>query len=152
MEKEKTQTTHVLSDVKTALDGRTQWSPVLASLVDNLSDTLLLTRLEARQDTVRRKVPAQDDPTKKIDVSVPVRTLKICVCGRDKANSPEAVRKFKRACGPRPRWDRCSIPLPFRRTPRPWTVRRRCSISSTAASSPRSNEGSLWAVGRRRCV
>ncbi|MCU0913573.1 MAG: hypothetical protein MUC88_03290 [Planctomycetes bacterium] len=95
METEKDEANRVLSDVKTALAGRTQWSPILASLVDNLSDTLVLTKVEARQSTTRRQVPAKDDPTRTIDASVPVRELKICVCGQDKQRASEAVRMFQ---------------------------------------------------------
>jgi len=95
LEKEKVQATRMLADVKTALGGRTQWSPVLASLVENLSETVVLTKLEARQDTIRCKVPAKDDPTRQVDGSVPVRALRICVCGKDKESSSEAVRKLQ---------------------------------------------------------
>lgn len=95
LEREKAEATRVLSEVKASLGGRNQWSPTLASLVESLSDTLILTKLEARRDTVRIKVPAQDDPTRKIDTSVPVRALKICVCGKDKESSSEAVRRVQ---------------------------------------------------------
>jgi Tfp pilus assembly protein PilN len=95
LESQKTEATHVLSDVKASLDGHNQWSPILASLVESLSDTLILTRLEARRDTVRIKVPAPDDPTRKIETSIPVRALKICVCGKDKESSAEAVRRVQ---------------------------------------------------------
>lgn len=95
LDREKAEAVRVLSDVKAALGGRNQWSPILASLVESLSDTLILTKLEARRDTVRIKVPAQDDPTRKIDTSVPVRALKICVCGKDKESSSEAVRRVQ---------------------------------------------------------
>ncbi len=94
-EQEKTQAASTLSDVKAALAGHTQWSPILACLTENLSDTLVLTKLEARRNTVRQKVPAKDDPTRKVDGSVPVRELKICVCGRDQERSSEAVRKLQ---------------------------------------------------------
>ena len=95
LEKEKAEATHTLSEVKTALGEHHQWSPVLASLIESLSDTLVLTRLEARQDTIRAKVPAKDDPTKKIDTNVPVRVLRVCVCGKDKESSAEAVRRLQ---------------------------------------------------------
>ena len=62
LERQKTEATRMLSEVKTALDGHHQWSPILASLIESLSDTLVLTRLEARQDTIRAKIPAKDDP------------------------------------------------------------------------------------------
>ena len=40
----------LLGDVKTALIGRTQWSPVLATVIDCMPDSLILSRLEARGD------------------------------------------------------------------------------------------------------
>jgi Tfp pilus assembly protein PilN len=95
LEQAKAQAVCLLSDVRTILGGHTQWSPTLASLIENLSDTLVLTKLEARQNTMRYKVPDKDDPTKKVDASVPVRELKICVCGKDKEISSEAVRRFQ---------------------------------------------------------
>jgi hypothetical protein len=107
LENEKAEATRTLSEVRTALGGHTQWSPVLAFLIESLSDTLVLTRLEARQDTIRAKVPAKDDPARTIDTSLPVRTLRICVCGKDKDSSAEAVRHLQEslrtsaALGPR---------------------------------------------------
>lgn len=95
LEKEKAEATQTLSEVKTALGEHHQWSPVLASLLESLSDTLVLTRLEARHDTIRAKVSVKDDPAKKIDTNVPVRVLKICVCGKDKESSSEAVRRLQ---------------------------------------------------------
>ena len=95
LEEEKAQAIYLLSDVRTALGGRTQWSPALAALVRSLSDSLILTRLEARQDTMRYKVPAKDDPAKKIEISVPVRGLKITVCGPPMGISSEAVRTLQ---------------------------------------------------------
>jgi hypothetical protein len=95
LDKERVQATRMLSEVKSALGGHTQWSPALVSLVESLSDTLVLMKLEARESTTRAKVPAKDDPTKKVEVSLPMRELKICVCGKDKESSSEAVRKFQ---------------------------------------------------------
>jgi hypothetical protein len=95
LEKKKADAVHTLSEVKTALGEHHQWSPILASLVDSLSDTLVLTRLEARHDTIRGKVPAKDDPSKKVDTNIPVRVLRVCVCGRDKESSAEAVHRLQ---------------------------------------------------------
>lgn len=95
LEQQKTQAIGLLSDIKIALDGYTQWSQTLAALVESLSDTLVLTRLEARQDTTQRKVPAKDDPAMKIDVSVPFRTLKLSVCGRQAGTALEAVQRLQ---------------------------------------------------------
>jgi len=95
LERKKVRTAGLLSEVHAALDGKVQWSPILAALVENLSDTLVLTKLEARYNNVVCKVPAKSDPTMKIDMSVQVRELAIGVCGRDKQSSAEAVRKFQ---------------------------------------------------------
>jgi hypothetical protein len=95
LEREKARAAGLLSDVKTALGGRTQWSPTLVSLVESLSQTLVLTKLEAKLSTMRTKVPAKDDPTKKVETSIPVRELRICVAGKDKETSSEAVRSFQ---------------------------------------------------------
>jgi len=95
LEEDKTRAVARLSDIRAALDGYTQWSPALAAVVESLSGTLILTRLEARRDIVRRKVPARDDPTKKIDVSVPARTLKLCVAGPQEATAAQAVRSLQ---------------------------------------------------------
>ncbi len=95
LEREKAQAIDVLSEVRTALGGYTQWSQTLATLAENLSDTLVLTRLEAGRNTVRRKVPAQDNPALKVEVSVPVRTLKLCVCGHQAGAALEAVQNLQ---------------------------------------------------------
>lgn len=95
LDQEKSQASARLCDIKTALDGYTQWSQILATLVESLSDTLVLTRLEARRDTVRVKVPAKEDPARKIEVSVPVRALKLSVCGQQVATASQAVRNLQ---------------------------------------------------------
>ncbi|MEN6426407.1 MAG: hypothetical protein ABFE13_13685 [Phycisphaerales bacterium] len=95
LESEMASASGVLSEIKTAVDGYTQWSPTLASLVESLSDTLVLTRLEASQGTVQRKVPAKDDPARKVDVSIPIRTLKLCVCGRQAGTALDAVQTLQ---------------------------------------------------------
>jgi len=95
LEKEKAETTRVLADVQTTLGRHHQWSGTLAALAARLSDNLVLTKLEARQEMTRTRVPAKDDPAKKVEVSVPVRTLRICVCGKEKESSAEAVRQFQ---------------------------------------------------------
>ena len=85
----------LLGDVKTALIGRTQWSPVLATVIDCMPDSLILSRLEARQNLVRRRIPAQNDPGATIDIDVPVRALQIDVYGYEEQTAYRAVRDFQ---------------------------------------------------------
>jgi len=95
LERDKTHAANVLTDIKGSLGGYTQWSQILEAVVANLSDTLVLTRVEAKKDIVRRKVAAKDNPAEKVDASMPVRTLKVSVCGRQAGNALEAVQKLQ---------------------------------------------------------
>jgi len=95
LDRQKTLAIGRLSDIKAAVAGYTQWSPALDAVADNLSDALVLTRLEARLDSVRRKVPSQSDPATKIEISVPVRTLKLSVAGRQGGAALDAVQRLQ---------------------------------------------------------
>ena len=86
---------HLLGEVKTALTGHTQWSSILTTVVDGLPNALILTKLAARQDSVRRQVPAKDNPEVTVDITVPRRTLHIGVCGYDEQAAYRAVRNFQ---------------------------------------------------------
>ncbi|MCJ7674331.1 MAG: hypothetical protein MUO33_04165 [Sedimentisphaerales bacterium] len=87
--------TNCLSEVKSSLVNYTQWSDVLAAVVQNLPDAVVLTKLEVIQQHAKKKVPSKDDPKKTIDISVPVKTLKINVAGSPESNCDEAVREFR---------------------------------------------------------
>lgn len=94
-ENEKNAVSSCLSEVSTSISKHTQWSPVLTTLVKNMPDSVVLTELNVSQSSVKRKVPKKDDPKKMIDISVPVRTLQINVCGSPQSNCDKAVRDFR---------------------------------------------------------
>jgi len=94
-ENEKAAISNCLSEVATSIGRHTQWSPVLTTLVKNMPDSVVLTDLNVKQSSVKRKVPKKDDPQKMIDISVPVRTLQINVCGSPQSNCDKAVRNFR---------------------------------------------------------
>lgn len=94
-EKQKTIYGNYLSEVKSSISRYTQWSPVLVTLVENLPDSLKLTRLDVRQHTIRKKVPQKDNPEEMIERNVPVRTLRIRVSGSPQYNCDKAVRDFR---------------------------------------------------------
>jgi len=85
----------LLGDVKTALKEHTQWSPVLTTVIDCMPDNLILTRLEAKRDSQRRRVPAKDNPGATVDIDVPVRALRIGVYGHEEQTTYRAVRDFQ---------------------------------------------------------
>ncbi len=92
LEEQRTTAAGFLADIKTALDRHTQWSPALTAVTESLPEALVLTKLEARQEFVSRKVPSKANPNTTVDVRVPVRSLGIGVCGYDGNVSYRAVR------------------------------------------------------------
>ena len=70
-----------LSEVKSALGKHTQWSPVLTTLMENIPDSVILTSLAIEHDSVRKTVPKKDDPKKNVEISVPVKILRLGVSG-----------------------------------------------------------------------
>ena len=94
-EQEKNIINSCLSEASFAAGRYIQWSPVLATLVKNMPDSVVLTKLEIKQRSVKRKIPAKDDPKKMTDISVPVRTLLMKVSGSPQSNCDKAVRDFQ---------------------------------------------------------
>ena len=94
-EEEKKLINSCLSEVSSSIGKHTQWSPVLVTLVKNMPDSMVLTKLEVKQRSVKRKIPKKDDPQKMVDISVPVRTLQMSVSGSPQYNCDEAVRDFR---------------------------------------------------------
>ncbi|MBL7185096.1 MAG: hypothetical protein ISS70_02135 [Phycisphaerae bacterium] len=94
-EKQKTTYGTYLSEVKSSINRYTQWSPVLVTLVENMPGSLMLTRLEVEQHTVRKKVTQKDNPQEMIEKDVPVRILRISVSGSPQYNCDKAVRDFR---------------------------------------------------------
>jgi len=84
-----------LSEVKSSISRHTQWSPVLMTVIENMPDSVVLTSLEVKHDSVKRKVPKKDDPKKMIEIDVLARTLKLNVSGGPQGKCDEAVRDFR---------------------------------------------------------
>ena len=95
LEKEKTLYGDHLSEVKSSIGKYIQWSPVLVALVENMPNSVILTRLEVREDSVRKKVPQKDNPQEMIEANVPVRVLRMSVGGSPKYDCNKDVRDFK---------------------------------------------------------
>ncbi|MFA5252409.1 MAG: hypothetical protein WC454_07480 [Phycisphaerae bacterium] len=94
-EKEKNNINNCLAEAFSSAERHTQWSPILATVVESMPDSMVLTRLEVKQRSASKKVPQQDDPNTMIDVSVPASTLQMSVSGRSLANNDKAVKDFK---------------------------------------------------------
>lgn len=94
-EQEKEAIASCLSEVASALGGHAQWSDILVTLVENMPDSMVLTRLEAKERSIKRKVPKKDNPEKTVDISVPVRTLQMNVSGSPRSDCDKVVRDFR---------------------------------------------------------
>jgi hypothetical protein len=55
----------------------------------------VLTGLEVKENSVRKKVPQKDNPQEMVDMNIPVRTLRLSVSGSPQQNCDEAVRDFR---------------------------------------------------------
>ena len=95
LEKEKAACGECLSEVKSSTGRYTQWSPVLATVVENMPGSVMLTGLEVKQRSIKRKVPKKEDPKKTVDIDVPVRTLTMSVCAGAQSDGDKAVRDFQ---------------------------------------------------------
>ncbi|MHC4738995.1 MAG: hypothetical protein ACYS9Y_08845 [Planctomycetota bacterium] len=84
-----------LDEAKSVLTRHTQWSPILVELVKNMPDSVILSKLEVKQHFTKRKVPKKDDPQKTVDISVPIRTLRITLNADPQTNSDQAVKNFR---------------------------------------------------------
>ena len=84
-----------LSEVASSIGTHTQWSPVLVTLVENLPNSMVLTKLDVDTRSIKKKAPKTNDSKKAADISVPVRTLHMSISGNPNQNHDGAVRDFK---------------------------------------------------------
>ena len=84
-----------LSEVSTAIDRHTQWSPILRALVENMPDSVILTELEVKHESIKQKVASKDDPGKTVDVSIPVRRLQMKLSTNTDSGRDREVQDFR---------------------------------------------------------
>jgi Tfp pilus assembly protein PilN len=94
-EKEKAAVNSCLVDVADSIHRHIQWTPVLVTLVENLPESVVLTNLEVKRQSLKRKVAAKGDSNKKIDTYVMVRVLKMRVSGEPTSNCDVEVKAFR---------------------------------------------------------
>jgi len=95
LEKEKILYSACLSEVKSSIEKYEQWSPVLVTLVKNMPNSVMLTGLEVRQDSVAKKVPKPDNPQEMVDGSVPINILRMSISGGPQYDCNKEVRDFQ---------------------------------------------------------
>jgi hypothetical protein len=94
-EKEKEIINGCLSEVSTTINKHTQWTPVLTEIVKSMPDSILLTGMDVKQDTVKKKAPSKNKGEGMVDVAVPVRMLQINVRENSGFGYGQSVRDFQ---------------------------------------------------------
>ena len=94
-EQEKTVINGALSEVKSTIGKHIQWSPILVTLVENMPDSVVLTRLQTKLRSVRKRVPKPDSPGQMVDIVIPVMVLQMSVSATPNSNSDKAIRDFR---------------------------------------------------------
>jgi len=95
LDEEKSIVSSCISEVGSSLGRHTQWSPILAKVVENIPPSVSLTNLNIKQRTIKKKVPSKDDPEKMVDVQFLTRTLHMSVHGSAQPDCDKAVREFR---------------------------------------------------------
>ncbi|MCP4258801.1 MAG: hypothetical protein GY774_15060 [Planctomycetes bacterium] len=84
-----------LSEVSSSIEKYVQWSPVLVTLVENMPNSVMLTELEVREDSISKKIPKKDDPQQMVDGNVPINILRMSVSGGHRYDCNKEVRDFQ---------------------------------------------------------
>jgi hypothetical protein len=93
-EAEKSSQKSCLSEVSANIGRHMQWTPILVTVVESLPDTMVITSLEVKRESVRMPMPKKDDPTKLVDTSVIVKKMLIIVTGDPSQNHDVLVKRF----------------------------------------------------------
>ena len=94
-EEEKNFISSCLSEVSSSIGRRSQWSPVLESLVTNLPNSVVLTEFEVKPGSIRKKVPKKDNPKSLVEANVPIDVLHMTVSGSPHSDFYGVVKEFR---------------------------------------------------------
>lgn len=93
-EEEKSAQYSYLSEISANIGRHLQWTPILVTVVESMPDTMVITSLEVKRDSVKRQIPKKGDPTKMVDANVLVKRMLISVTGDPSQNHDESVKRF----------------------------------------------------------
>ncbi len=93
-ESEKEAIRRSLSEVSSSIDMFTQWSPIIMTIVENMPDSMILTKFELKPRKVKRLIPQKDNPGHMVNVGVLINILNVSVRGNPQTNYDKEVRAF----------------------------------------------------------
>ncbi len=101
-ENDKTNINNCLTEVGSSIGRHIQWSAILVSLVENLPESVVLSSLEVKQTSTKRKAvkssgtAEKDKKEKKAEAtSVTVRTLRMRLCGNMNSDFDREIKVFR---------------------------------------------------------
>jgi len=83
-----------LSEAAAPINQYISFSTVLQILAENTPDSIVLKELSVKRTDVKKSVPDRKDPSKKVQVSLIKRTLRLNACGLSIFESDNAVREY----------------------------------------------------------
>jgi hypothetical protein len=83
-----------LDELPVTVQRFTQWSPILVTVVEEMPRQVALTELKIHKQSVKAKVPSRDDPAKSTDITVPARTMQLCVAQAAGSGTEEVVKGY----------------------------------------------------------
>lgn len=94
-EKEKKYTDGCLSEVWQNIIKHAQWTPILVEIVKIMPDSILLKGIDIKQDTVKKTVPSKNAGGGDVEISIPIKTLRISVCEKSGLEHGRSIRNFQ---------------------------------------------------------
>jgi hypothetical protein len=94
-EEEKKVVNGCLSEVAATINKHTQWTPFLIEIVKNMPDSIVLTGINVKEDTIKKKAPSKNKSGETVDVDVPVRVLQINACENSGPGYGQSIRDFQ---------------------------------------------------------
>lgn len=95
LDEEKEIANHCISEVRTSVRRHTQWSPILAKIVEKMPYSVALTDLDIKQRIIKKRVPQKNNPEKMVEARILTRLLHMNVYGSASYDCDEDVRKFR---------------------------------------------------------
>jgi hypothetical protein len=94
LEKQQNATGSKLSEVASCLDNYVQWSPVLETLARYMPGQMVMSGLKAESTSERRQITSQNDPNRRINVTVSKRILVLDISGSEMRDYGEVVQNY----------------------------------------------------------
>jgi len=84
------------SEVSSSLGNYIQWSPVLETLAEHMPAKMVMSGLRAGSSSQRKQVESEQDPAKKVNVTIVKRTLVLDISGSEQLDYGSLVENYSK--------------------------------------------------------